>query len=122
MSNNSAISKFKLSFHYILSYYFKFQVDDTGKSEYTISKYLMEAKSDLEKLMMNIKQSCDAALKDYINQQKVMYEKKVRGHLTRSLSCTTLCDKIVTDLWQVGSQALDVWTPLFPVDPLFPQS
>ena len=79
----------------------------------------MEAKSDLEKLMMNIKQSCDAALKDYINQQKVMYEKKVRGHLTRSLSCTTLCDKIVTDLWQVGSQALDVWTPLFPVDPPF---
>ena len=41
MSNNSAISKFKLSFHYILSYYFKFPVNETGRSEYTISKYII---------------------------------------------------------------------------------
>jgi hypothetical protein len=61
VSNNSAISKFKLSFHYILSYYFKFQVNETGRSEYTISKYIIKAKSELQKLMMKIKQSYDTA-------------------------------------------------------------
>jgi hypothetical protein len=55
VSNNSAISKFKLSFHYILSYYFKFQVNETGRSEYTISKYIIKAKSELQKLMTKIK-------------------------------------------------------------------
>jgi hypothetical protein len=61
VSNNSAISKFKLSFHYILSCYFKFQVNETGRSEYTISKYIIKAKSELQKLMMKIKQSYDTA-------------------------------------------------------------
>jgi hypothetical protein len=61
VSNNSAISKFKLSFHDILSYYFKFQVNETGRSEYTISKYIIKAKSELQKLMTKIKQSYDTA-------------------------------------------------------------
>jgi len=102
VSNNSAISKFKLSFHYIFSYYFNFPVKETGNSEYTISKYLIEATSELQKLMTKIYQGYDLALNDYVNQQKMLYAKKVRGHLTRSLSCTTLCDKVVSDLRQVG--------------------
>ena len=59
--NYSAISKFKLSFHYILSYYFKFQVNETGRSRYAISKYIIKAKSELQKLMTKIKQSYDTA-------------------------------------------------------------
>jgi hypothetical protein len=50
-----------LSFHYILSYYFKFTVNETGRSEYTINKYIIKAKSELQKLMTKIKQSYDTA-------------------------------------------------------------
>lgn len=53
------------------------EVNETGRSEYTISKYIIKAKSELQKLMTKITQSYDTALKDYVNQQKVVYTIKV---------------------------------------------